>query len=756
MSSCRNGNDNFRAETPYAIPCKQGRRDVDYRPIAPGLVGSSLLPVVAFALAIGIFIIDTLTPLGIAVAVLYVVVLFIAATFLERRGLLIVAIICVALTILSYVLTHGHSYGSALARGVLSLAAIGVTTVLILKNQSTSLVLREQAGLLDVTHDAVFVRDMKDCVTYWNRGAGELYGWTAEEAVGRTSHQLLRTEFSHPLEAIMAELLRNDRWEGELVHKTRDGQLVTVASRWSLQRDANRQPVAILETNNDITEQRRFEEKTRQQEKELRLAIDTIPTMAWLTLPDGSAEYLNKRWLDYTGLTLEEARDWNWQVAIHPDDLPALRDTWIAHVATGEPVELEARLRRFDGQHRWFLFRGEPLRDDSGNIVRWYGTNTDIEERKRAETALRRSEAYLAEAQRLSVTGSFGWNIATDEIYWSDETYRIFEYSADRQPTLDVVRERTHPDDLARVEALLERVRHDTKQWQFEHRLLMPGGAVKHLRVVAHAADEATGQPTFLGAIMDISASREAENQLQEARTELAHVNRVTTLGELAASIAHEVNQPIAAVVTNASAGLRWLAATPPNLDEVRNALGRIVKDGERAGEVLGRIRSLVKKTPMRQEQLDINETILEVVALTRSEVQRNSVVLRTELSPSLPKLPGDRVQLQQVILNLIVNAVEAMSSGAAARRELTITSATEAANGVLVSVRDSGPGIDAQCLDRLFDPFYTTKTDGLGMGLAISHSLIEAHGGRLWAASKEGQGATFHFSLPYEHDGDA
>lgn len=729
---------------------------MDYRPIAPGLVGSSLLPVVAFALAIGIFIIDTLTPLGIAVAVLYVVVLFIAATFLERRGLLIVAIICVALTILSYVLTHGHSYGSALARGVLSLAAIGVTTVLILKNQSTSLVLREQAGLLDVTHDAVFVRDMKDCVTYWNRGAGELYGWTAEEAVGRTSHQLLRTEFSHPLEAIMAELLRNDRWEGELVHKTRDGQLVTVASRWSLQRDANRQPVAILETNNDITEQRRFEEKTRQQEKELRLAIDTIPTMAWLTLPDGSAEYLNKRWLDYTGLTLEEARDWNWQVAIHPDDLPALRDTWIAHVATGEPVELEARLRRFDGQHRWFLFRGEPLRDDSGNIVRWYGTNTDIEERKRAETALRRSEAYLAEAQRLSVTGSFGWNIATDEIYWSDETYRIFEYSADRQPTLDVVRERTHPDDLARVEALLERVRHDTKQWQFEHRLLMPGGAVKHLRVVAHAADEATGQPTFLGAIMDISASREAENQLQEARTELAHVNRVTTLGELAASIAHEVNQPIAAVVTNAGAGLRWLAATPPNLDEVRNALGRIVKDGERAGEVLGRIRSLVKKTPMRQEQLDINETILEVVALTRSEVQRNSVVLRTELSPSLPKLPGDRVQLQQVILNLIVNAVEAMSSGAAARRELTITSATEAANGVLVSVRDSGPGIDAQCLDRLFDPFYTTKTDGLGMGLAISHSLIEAHGGRLWAASKEGQGATFHFSLPYEHDGDA
>ncbi len=729
---------------------------MDYRPSAPWFVGSTALPVLAFALAIGIFIIDTLTPLGIAVAVLYIVVLFLAANFLERRGLLLVAIGCVALTVLSYILTHGDSYGPALARGVFSLAAIGMTTFLILKNQAANIVLHEQAGLLDVTHDAIFVRDMKDHVTYWNRGARELYGWNAEEAVGGTAHQLLRTEFPDALEVIMAELIRTDRWEGELIHTTRDGIKVTVASRWSLQRDSNGQPIAILETNNDITEQRRFEAKTRQQEKELQLAIDTIPTMAWLTQPDGSADYLNKRWLDFTGLSLDEARDWRWQVAVHPSDLAGLEETWKAHLSAGQPVETEARLRRFDGQYRWFLFRGEPLRDEEGNIIRWYGTNTDIEERKQAENALRRSEAYLAEAQRLSATGSFGWNVATGEIYWSNETHRIFDHSPDRQPTLDTVRERTHPDDIVRVEALLERVQRETKEWQVEHRLLMPDGSVKHLRVVAHAADEATGEPIFLGAIMDITASREAENQLQEARTELAHVNRVTTLGELAASIAHEVNQPIAAVVTNAGAGLRWLAAAPPNLDEVRSALGRIVKDGERAGEVLGRIRSLVKKTPMRQEQLDINDTILEVVALTRSEVQRNSVVLRTQLSPYLPELPGDRVQLQQVLLNLIMNAVEAMSGAGAQRRELTITSSAEAANGVLVSVQDSGPGIDPQCLDRLFNPFYTTKTEGLGMGLAISHSLIQAHGGRLWAVSKEGQGATFQFSLPSERDEEA
>ncbi len=714
----------------------------------PVFATSSILPVVAFAAAIGIFIIDTFTPLGIAVAVLYAVVLFLAANFLERRGILLVAVACVGLTVSSYLLTHGHSYGQALVRGILSLAAIGVTTFLILRNQAANIVLREQAGLLDVTHDAVFVRDMDDKVTYWNRGASELYGWSSEDAVGKISHQLLQTVFPAPLDVITAELIGAGRWEGEIIHTRQDGFKVTVASRWSVQRDAHDRPIAILETNNDITKQKRIEAKTLQQEMELRLAIDTIPTMAWLSLPDGSAEYLNKRWLNYTGLSLDEARGWNWKVAFHPDDLPALLSTWEDHVRHGEPVETEARIRRFDGQYRWFLIRGEPLRDEYGKIIKWYGTNTDIEERKQAEDALRRSEAYLAEAQRLSATGSFGWDVTSGAIYWSDETYRIFEYPPDTKLTLDMVRERTHPDDLVRVNALLERAPHASEDWQLEHRLLMPDGSVKYLRVVAHAVRD-TSNAEYFGAIMDITANREAENQLQEARTELAHVNRVTTLGELAASIAHEVNQPIAAVVTNAGAGLRWLSARPPNIDEVRQALGRIVKDGERASEVLDRIRSLVKKAPLRQEKLDINDAILEVVALTRSEVQRNSILLHTELSSDLPSLPGDRVQVQQVLLNLIVNAIEAMSGAKTGRRQLTIRSTADQLSGVLVSVQDSGPGFDAQGIDRLFRAFYTTKAEGLGMGLAICRSIIEAHGGRLWATPNEGRGALFQFSLP-------
>jgi C4-dicarboxylate-specific signal transduction histidine kinase len=317
-----------------------------------------------------------------------------------------------------------------------------------------------------------------------------------------------------------------------------------------------------------------------------------------------------------------------------------------------------------------------------------------------------------------------------------------------------MVRQRTHPDDLARVNALLERAPSAPEDWQLEHRLLMPDGSVKHLRVVAHAVRDAETIEYF-GAIMDISAGREAENQLQEARTELAHVNRVTTLGELAASIAHEVNQPIAAVVTNAGAGLRWLSAQPPNLDEVRLALGRIVTDGGRASEVLDRIRALVKKAPLRQEKLDINDAILEVIALTRSEVQSNSILLRTELSSALPGVPGDRVQVQQVLLNLIVNAIEAMRGANGGRRDLAIRSAYDRTNGVLVSVQDSGPGLDAQSIDRLFRAFYTTKAEGLGMGLAISRSIIEAHGGRLWATPNDGRGALFQFSLPASDDDD-
>jgi C4-dicarboxylate-specific signal transduction histidine kinase len=239
---------------------------------------------------------------------------------------------------------------------------------------------------------------------------------------------------------------------------------------------------------------------------------------------------------------------------------------------------------------------------------------------------------------------------------------------------------------------------------------------------------------------------------LRQAQAELAHVTRVTTLGELTASIAHEVNQPITGVVTNATAGLRWLGAEPPNLDEVREALGRIVKDGGRAGDVVHRIRALVKKAPPRMARFDLNEAVLDVIALTRSELLNHGVSLHDQLATVLPLIEGDRIQVQQVILNLILNAIEAMSRIDGAR-EIRISTAREISNGVLITVKDSGPGLDPQSVDRLFDAFYTTKPDGMGMGLAICRSIIDAHGGRLWGTANEPRGAVFQFTLPLERD---
>jgi PAS domain S-box-containing protein len=495
---------------------------------------SPILPVAAAAIGIAIFLLDTFTSLDIAIAVLYVAVVLMAARFLQRRGVLIVSAACLALTVLSYLVQHAsHAFDNSLLRCLVSLSAITITTVLALKTQSTASALREQARLLDLTHDTVFVRDMNECITYWNRGAEELYGWKREEAVGKVSHELMQTVFPAPLKEIKAELLRTDRWEGELVHTKRDGTPVPVSSRWSLQRNERGQPIAVLETNTDITERKQAEAKAQEHQKELQLMIDSIPTLAWHTRPDGFAEYLNKPWLDYTGLSLEQARGWGWKAAIYPEDLPGLLTAWDAILKAEELAEVEARLLRYDGEPRWFLFRPAPLKDASGRIVRWYGTNTDIEDRKRAEDALRRSEAYLAEGQRLSQTGAFGWQVDGGDIFWSEQTYRIFEYDPAVKPTIDLVLQRVHPDDLAMVRQAIERAIRDKNGMDLEHRLLMPDGAVKHLRVLGRATTNASNHVELVGAVMDVTESRRAQEALQHVQSELAHVTRVTTLGEL-------------------------------------------------------------------------------------------------------------------------------------------------------------------------------------------------------------------------------
>src|SRR5713101_8304397 len=363
----------------------------------------------------------------------------------------------------------------------------------------------------------------------------------------------------------------------------------------------------------------------QQSEDRLRLVIDTIPAHVWSTRPDGSVDFINRRWLETTGLTMEHALGWDWASVVHPDDLARYVDNWRAALAAGEPTESEVRLRRPDGNYRWWLTRSVPLRDDEGNIVKWYGTAIDIEERKRAEEALR------------------------------------------------------------------------------------------------------------------------------EAQANLARVSRVTTMGELTASLAHEVKQPIAAASTNASTCLRWLAGDAPNIEEARAAATRIIKDGQRAAEIISRVRLLFQNVTPQQEPLDVNEIIREIIVLLRSEATRHNISVRAELASDLPQVMGDRVQLQQVLMNLMINGIEAMKD-VDGTRELAIVSQRTENEEVTVAVTDSGVGLPQQHAEQIFNAFFSTKPYGTGMGLRISRSIIESHGGRLWAADNSPHGASFCFTLPHQH----
>jgi PAS domain S-box-containing protein len=474
--------------------------------LLPSRLSSQFYPGLALLGATAIFLVDTFTPLDIAIAVLYVAVIMLSATFLSREGLIAISATCIFLTVASFAIAHWNDLeSSALIRCLVSLSAIAVTTLLALKNNKATHDLRDQAALLDLTHDAIYVRDNQDVITYWNAGAEELYGWKSDEAVGRLAIDLLKSKFPKPLEDITKELAAVGRWQGEITHAKRDGTEVVVASRWSLQRDDKRRPVATMVTNNDITVQ----------------------------------------------------------------------------------------------QH--------------------------------------------------------------------------------------------------------------------------------------------------------------AENALHQAQGELAHVTRLTTLGELTASIAHEVNQPLAAVVTNGEAALRWMHRDVPDLNEVQSSLERMISNGRRASDVIARLRALTRKTDIIRAPLDVNEVLQDVLLLVEREVIAQNVTMKLYLTPICLTVLGDRVQLQQAIINLTVNAIQAMSTVVDRSRTLHISTRIERDDSqqknAVIEIADNGPGIDPAAIGKLFTAFYTTKSDGMGMGLSICRSIIESHAGKILAASGPGHGATFTIHLPMRED---
>ena len=630
-------------------------------------------------------------------------------------------------------------------------------------------------------------------------------------------------------------------------------------------------------TTTDIEDRKRAEEELKASENRFRAIIDTIPTMAWSTHPDGYCDYVNRRWLETTGLSSEESLGWNWGAAIHPDDLKDLVEYWQRCLASGATVNVEARMRLFDGAYRWFLFRASPLRDESGTIVKWYGTNTDIDDRKRAEDALRaseltlretvdnipglvaktnptggleflnrrtleyfgksieemetwavdgtihpddvrgviearkksieewkpyeyevrcrgadgkyrwfqvrgglplrdakgaltsryllltdiedrrraeeevrRKEDFLATAQRLSLSGSFSWCLDTNEVVFSEEAYRIFEFDRDLPVTLEQIDNRIHPEDRHLLPQKRKEASTLGEGQDYQIRLLMPDASVKYLHTTSTETRDTSGRRQYIGALQDVTQRWLAEGALNKARAELAHVARVTALSALTASIAHEVNQPLSGIVTNAGTCLRMLDANPPNLEGARETARRTIRDGNRASEVITRLRALFSKTSTTFESFDLNETAEEVIALSLSELRRDGVVLQLDLGAGLPSVFGDRIQIQQVILNLLRNASDAMSAVSDRPKELLVkTEREESAGSLRLSVKDAGVGITPEIEEKLFEAFYTTKDDGMGIGLSVSRSIMESHQGRLWATRNDGPGSTFSFSMP-------
>jgi PAS domain S-box-containing protein len=517
----------------------------------------------------------------------------------------------------------------------------------------------------------------------------------------------------------------------------------------------------------DTTERKRAEEALRRSESYLAEAQRFTHTGSWVwRVAGGDALHLSEEWYRIYGFDPENGPPtWEERLQrIHPEDRANWQGTIDRAIGAKSDYEVEFRILLPGGIVKYIHTVGHPVMNASGDLMQFVGSSTDITERKRAdeerERLLASEQAAFAEAvaaqQRFrdlvnSVEGIV-WEADVPSfqfLFISKQAERILGYPVERwlsEPTF--WKDHVHPEDQEWTVQFCQKATAEKRDHQFEYRMIAADGSVVWLRDLVTVVVEGDRVTRVRGLMVDLTNRKQAEEALRQAQSDLAHVNRVTTMGELTASLAHEVNQPIAAAVTNANTGLRWLAANPPNVEEARAAATRIVKDGTRAAEIISRIRLLFKKgTPVR-ELVDVNELIREMIVVLRGEATRYSISVRTELGADLPQVIGDRVQLQQVLMNLMINGIDAMKE-VDGTRELIIKSQRTENEQVLVSVSDTGAGLPPQQADQIFTAFFTTKQHGTGMGLRISRSIIESHGGRLWAADNSPRGASFYFTLP-------
>jgi PAS domain S-box-containing protein len=504
------------------------------------------------------------------------------------------------------------------------------------------------------------------------------------------------------------------------------------------------------ELRRERAERRRAEDALRASELEFRLIVDNFPAQLSLLTPTGGVELINRRILDYSGKTLEEQTNWRTGDMVHPEDLPHAIESFTKAIDAGEPWDIDHRLRRFDGVYRWFRSIGRPLRDADGRIVRWCVAIVDMDDRKRREEGLRESELSL---RQLTET--------IPEMLWSATPNGMIDYCNARLldytgfPVAEVMgtgwSKLLHPDDVDRTERAWQNCIATGAPYRVEVRTFHTADRTFRWCVInaLPLLNQEGRIAKWHGTVVDMHDWKEAQEQLRSTQAALAHVSRAMTMGELTASIAHEVNQPLAGIITNASTCLRMLAADPPNIEGARETARRTIRDGNRASDMIIRLRALFSQQEFTPEPVDLNEAAREVIALFSSEMHRNRVVVRPELADDLPPVLGDRIQLQQVVLNLLRNASDAMSEVHDRPRHLVIRTELEEGGRVRLAVKDVGVGIEPESAPRLFESFYTTKPNGMGIGLSVCRSIIESHRGRLWAEANEGPGATFSFSLP-------